>query len=58
MTIDLLLGLSLFYAAFHGILLSVYGNQNEDMPPLRCLFTALHLHIWVRDKVGTDDLLC
>jgi hypothetical protein len=45
--VDLLLGFSLFYAGFHGILLSVYADQNESMPPIRCLFTAAHLHIWV-----------
>lgn len=40
------MGLSLFYAGFHGILLSVYG-ADEQMPPIRCLFTAVHLHVWV-----------
>ncbi|KAI3420979.1 hypothetical protein GPALN_014606 [Globodera pallida] len=48
--LDLLLGLSLFYAGFHGIHLSVqYGSEQDahQMPPIQCLFTALHLHIWV-----------
>nr|CAD2203153.1 unnamed protein product [Meloidogyne enterolobii] len=44
---DLLLGLSLFYAGFHGILLSVYTEQNEQIPPIKCLFTAVHLHFWI-----------
>ncbi|KAF7637928.1 hypothetical protein Mgra_00002631 [Meloidogyne graminicola] len=44
---DLLLGLSLFYAGFHGILLSVYSEQNEQIPPIKCLFTAAHLHFWL-----------
>jgi len=44
--VDWLFGVSLFYAGFHGVIVSVYSSESDEQQPVKCMYTALHLHAW------------
>uniref|UniRef100_A0A915CU57 Uncharacterized protein n=1 Tax=Ditylenchus dipsaci TaxID=166011 RepID=A0A915CU57_9BILA len=44
--LDFVFGLSLFYMGFHGVFTGVYSDETEQVQPYKCLYKAVHLHIW------------
>ncbi|CAJ0571493.1 unnamed protein product, partial [Mesorhabditis spiculigera] len=45
--IDLLSGLTMVYAGFHGVIRTIYGAAGEFVPPISCMYSSWHLPLWV-----------
>lgn len=51
------MGMSLFYAGFHGVVLSVYGDDIGEVPPVECLVSAIHTSYWCYFDVAQGVVL-
>ncbi|KAI6221213.1 Srtx-1 [Aphelenchoides besseyi] len=54
---DLLMGLSLFYAGFHGSAIAATTDDNTRISPWDCAFRAPHLSAWVILDVASAAVL-